>query len=348
MKNSFVVITAPILILISASFILFFSISSDGNSKQLEIHPAEYYPRWLKNNEYKTSQTSGITLISERDDEKEFLLADDVGKIHRFRIKQDTLFSFSEIKFSDQANEMLANYPKWDFEEIFYDRYTGEVYLTIEGNGNEHLKYHNICKLKFLNNDILRDTIVTLEIVQFTPENVFNNKLQPNVGYEGLTSDENYFYLGLENDQMSPGEFSDHTLIKIADKNSLTIVKEISTDTLNISTVCGLYSDENYSLLGIDRNHRKVFKLLLDEYFNIIDLDFFEMKTVIPSYDSLEYVGSLESITITSEKFLFLVDDPWHTFFIPPNEILKDLDEMTVNNFKNFIPIIHKFEIEQK
>lgn len=346
MKNSFVVIAAPILILISVSLILFFSISSDGNSKQLEIHPAKYYPRWLKNNEYRTSQTSGITLITERDDEEDFFLADDIGKIHRFKIKQDTLFSFSEIKFSDEVNEMLVDYPKLDFEEIFFDRYSGDVYLTIEGNGEEHLKYHSICKLKFLKNDISRDTIVALEKIQFTPEKVFNNKLQPNVGYEGLTADENYFYLGLENDQMSPGEFSDHTVIRIADKNSLTIVKEISTDSLNISTVCGLYSDENYSLWGTDRNHKKVFKLLLDEYFNIIDLDFFDMKTVIPGYDSLEYVGSLESITITPKKFLFLVDDPWSTFYVPPIEILKDLDEMTVNNFKNFIPIIYKFRME--
>jgi hypothetical protein len=168
----------------------------------------------------------------------------------------------------------------------------------------------------------------------------------PNVGYEGFTADENYFYLGLENDQTTQGDFSDHTVIRIADKKSMTIVKEISTDTLNIATVCGLYSDTNYSLWGIDRNHRKVFKLILDEYFNVVDLDLFEIKTVVPGYDSLEYVGSLESITITSEKFLFLVDDPWHTFFVPPNEILKNLDELTVNNFKNFIPIIYKFRVE--
>jgi hypothetical protein len=208
------------------------------------------------------------------------------------------------------------------------------------------MNYHSIYKLRFLDDDISRDTILAMEKVQFTPEDKFYNKLRPNVGYEGFTADENYFYLGLENDQTTEGDFSDHTMIRIADKKSLTIVKEISTDTLNIATVSGLYSDSNYSLWGIDRNHRKVFKLLLDEYFNVIDLDLFEIKTVVPGYDSLEYVGSLESITITSEKFLFLVDDPWHTFFVPPNEILKNLDELTVNNFKNFIPIIYKFEVE--
>lgn len=344
MKNSLLVIAVFSLLAIIASYFLISSSVQTENHSKLTL--AEFYPRWLVANGYKTSQTSGITLIAERNEEKEFLLADDIGKIHRFIIKQDTLFSFSEIILSEEVNGLLAEYPKLDFEEIFFDRYTGEVYLSIEGNGEKHLNYHSIYKLRFLDDDISRDTILAMEKVQFTPEDKFYYKLMPNVGYEGFTADENYFYLGLENDQTTEGEFSDHTVIRIADKKSLTIVKEISTDTLNIATVCGLYSDTNYSLWGIDRNHRKVFKLLLDEYFNVVDLDLFEIKTVVPGYDSLEYVGSLESITITSEKFLFLVDDPWHTFFVPPNEILKNLDELTVNNFKNFIPIIYKFEVE--
>jgi len=86
--------------------------------------------------------------------------------------------------------------------------------------------------------------------------------------------------------------------------------------------------------------------LLFDEYFNIVDLIYFDIETVVPKYNHFEYVGSLESITIVSEKFLFLVDDPWHKFFIPPNEILNQLDESTVSNFKDFIPVIHKFEID--
>ena len=344
MKNSLLVIAVFSLLAIIASYFLIST--SVQTENDLKLNPAEFYPRWLVDNDYKTSQTSGITLLAERDDEKEFLLADDIGKIHRLIIRQDTLFSFSEIRLSDEVNELLAEYPKLDFEEIFFDRHTGSVFLTIEGNGEEHLNHHSIYKLRFLDDDISRDTILAMEKVQFTPEDKFYDKLMPNVGYEGFTADENYFYLGLENDQTTEGDFSDHTVIRIADKKSLTIVKEISTDTLNIATVCGLYSDTNYSLWGIDRNHRKVFKLLLDEYFNVVDLDLFEIKTVVPGNDSLEYVGSLESITITSEKFLFLVDDPWHTFFVPPNEILKNLDELTVNNFKNFIPIIYKFEVE--
>ena len=126
----------------------------------------------------------------------------------------------------------------------------------------------------------------------------------------------------------------------------MAIVEEISTVNLDISTACGLYSDENFSLWGIDRNHRKVFKLIFDEYFNVVDLTLFEIKTLIPQYNHFEYIGSLESITVASEKFLFLVDDPWSTFFVPPNEILEKLNESTISNFKSFVPVINKFEIE--
>lgn len=346
MKNSFVVIAAPSLVLITALIILLFSISLNRSEIQISIHPAAHYPRWLEANNYNPTQTSGITLLFEDAGKKIFLLADDIGKIHRFVIKNDTIFSFTEIRFSNELNNYLAEFPKKDFEEIFYDKYTDEVYLTIEGNGKAHLRFHGIYKMKFLNDDVQRDTITSLEKIHFVPEAEFFKNLLPNIGYEGFTADENYFYLGLENIQSNDGEFSNKTAIRIADKKSLKIIKEISTDSLNISTICGLYSDKNYSLWGIDRNHRKVFKLKLDEYFNIVDLDFFEIITVVPGYKGLEYTGSLESITITSEKFLFMVDDPWYAFFIPPGDILAKLDSNTVNNFKNFIPIIYKFIIE--
>lgn len=345
MINSFLFIFRKVLLLVITSVLLIFP--SEQDSTGLKIHPVENYPRWLMNDVYKTNQTSGMTFLREKDDgTMEFLLADDIGKGHRLFIQDDTLFSFSEIKFSDEVIDYLVDFPKLDFEEILYDKYTGDVYLTIEGNGEGHLLYHGIYKLKFKDNDIFQDSVVELEKLEFTPQEMFYSNLSPNIGYEGFAADKNYFYLGLETILTPEGEFSSHTIIRIADKNSLTIVKEISTENIDISTVCGLYSDENFSLWGIDRNHRKVFKLLLDEYFNIVDLDFLDIKTVVPKYNHFEYVGSLESISIVSEKFLFLVDDPWHTFFIPPNEILNQLDISTINNFNKFIPVIHKFVIE--
>jgi len=345
MINSFSLLRSITLSLIISSVLLIFPMEQDSTG--VKIHSADNYPRWLMNDVYKTNQTSGMTFLREKDDgAKEFLLADDIGKIHRLFIREDTLFSFSEIKFNDEVLEYLADFPKLDFEEIVYDKFTSKVYITIEGNGDNHLLFHGVFELKFKDNNVFQDSVVELAKLNFTPKEIFYNYLVPNTGYEGLAVDEKFFYFGLESILTSEGSFSGYTMIIIADKKSLEIVKEISTEGLDISTVCGLYSDENYSLWGIDRNHRKVFKLLLDEYFKIVDLTFFEIKTVIPKYNQLEYTGSLESITVASEKFLFLVDDPWHKFFIPPNEILDKLDESTINNFENFIPVIHKFVIE--
>jgi hypothetical protein len=329
------------------ALITFIIYSCLQNSPELKIDGAENYPRWLMNDVYHTSQTSGITFLNESDDGTlQFLLADDIGKIHRFFIKKDTVFSFSEIKFGSEVTEYFSDFPKLDFEEIFYDKFSGDVYVTIEGNGEDYLSYHGIYKLKFKDNNIYQDSILEIYKLDFSPEEMFYKNLKPNIGYEGFTADENYFYLGLENEQTSEGNFSGKTVIRIADKKSLTLIKEVSTDTIGISTICGLYSDKNFTLWGIDRNNKKVFKLNFDEYFNITEINSFEIKTTIPRFNKFEYVGSLESIAIDSDKFLFMVDDPWYTFFIPPDEILNQIDTTTADNFNNFIPIIYKFVIE--
>jgi len=345
MAKSFLALLGKAFFLIIApAFVVF---PSNQDSSVTEILPVKYYPKWLKNNSYHTDQTSGITFLRNKDDSTdEFLLADDIGKIHRFFIRADTIFSFSEIHFSHEVLNYLVEFPKLDFEEILYDEFTGEVYITIEGNGENHILYHGVFKLKFKNDDIFQDSVVALEKLNFTPKKIFYSNLEPNTGYEGLAVDRNFFYLGLESILTPEGSFSGHTVISIADKSSLAIIKEISTEDLEINTVCGLYSDENYSLWGIDRNQRKIFKLKFDKYFNIVNKNYYEIKTVVPEYNQFEYVGSLESITMDDNKFLFLVDDPWHTFFIPPAEILNQLDVKTIKNFKDFIPVIYKFVTE--
>ena len=92
MINSFSQTFKLIFLLMILSVNIF--ISCDGDSTQSRIIPAENYPRWLLNDQYHTNQTSGITFLSESDDgTMKFLLADDIGKIHRFFIKDDTVFS---------------------------------------------------------------------------------------------------------------------------------------------------------------------------------------------------------------------------------------------------------------
>lgn len=326
--------------LVFYSTILLLSLDSSNTN----IHQAEHYPQWLMNDTYQTLQTSGITFLRESEDKsEEFLLADDVGKIHRLIIENDTVFNFYPIFFSEEINNYLSEFPKLDFEEILYDRLTGEVYLSIEGNGDNHLLYHGIFKLKFKDDNVFQDSVIDLEKLNFTPMENFYSNLAPNTGYEGLAVDENYFYLGLESVLTEEGSFSGHSILRIADKKTLKIVREINTEGLDISTICGLYSNENFRLYGIDRNQRKLFKLKLDESLSIIDLEVIELKTVIPKYNQLEYIGSLESVTLTKDNSIFIVDDPWHSFFIPPAEILDQLDERTIKNFKEYIPVIYKY-----
>ena len=77
---------------------------SDSDSLEICIKLAKNFPRWLMDDSYQTSQTSGITFLRKlTDGTKEFLLADDIGKIHRFFITNDTVFTFEEIHFRNEV-----------------------------------------------------------------------------------------------------------------------------------------------------------------------------------------------------------------------------------------------------
>jgi hypothetical protein len=49
---------------------------------------------------------------------------------------------------------------------------------------------------------------------------------------------------------------------------------------------------------------------------------------------------------MSDRKNIFLVDDPWHSRFVPDSMILERLDTTTVKNFTEFVPIIHKLNLE--
>ena len=123
----------------------------------------------------------------------------------------------------------------------------------------------------------------------------------------------------------------------------MIIIKEISTKELGIHTICGLFSDEDYSLWGIDRNNRTIFHILFDEEFNIISFSKFDGATVIPGYNYLNYLPSYESITKDDDGNIYIVDDPWKEVFVPSQDILDKLDDQTVSNFREYIPTIFKY-----
>src|SRR5690606_17584646 len=322
------------------------SCNSTENNDDLYLIPDNNFPQWLMYNSYAAAQTSGIAFIStDADGNKNFLLADDIGKLHHLKIKDDKITSITPVYFSEEVEKVFSGFPKLDIEDILYDRKTGSTFISIEGNGNNYINYAGIFQIIFAHDDVLSDTILSVKKTDITPEDIFTKYLDRNIGYEGITADDNYLYLGLEG-FTTQGMFADSTIIFVVDKSSLRIVKEINTKHYGIQTICGLFADSNYSVYGIDRNNKKLFHLILNNDLNIENFDTVTVKTHIPNYNSFNYVSSLESITMDDEKNIYMIDDPWTTYYVPSDDILNQLDENTVRNFKKFVTVIYKLKIK--
>jgi hypothetical protein len=333
---------------LSLIFIIGLSLGCSSRiTKQDSVNPDNYYPRWLKTDSYRTNQTSGITFISgDESGNDEFILIDDIGKLHRLQILQDTLLNFTPIHFSKEVTNYLETFPKIDFEEITYDKFTNQVYVSIEGNGADFIRYNGIYRLEFEGKNIHNNLINGIKKLEINPDEMFVKYVRENIGYEGLAVSEKYLYLGLEGILNEVNSFSGNTLVLVIDKSTLKILKEVYTGDYNIVSICGLYAESDSLVRGIDRNNKTLFSLNFDDSLNITAHKLMKLKTVIPSYNELEYTGSLESITMNKRKNIFLVDDPWHSYFVPDSTILSKLDQLTVKNFKEFVPIIYKLNIE--
>jgi len=307
----------------------------------------EDYPLWLKTDKSNTDQTSGIAFIKNECGTNYFLLADDIGSIHLMSVNEDEIVSIDKIEFVNETQNFFSSFPKMDFEEITYDKNTGEVYLSVEGNGEHFNDYAGIFKLIFKDRDILTKQVVAIIRINYRPENLFFKYTNWNIGYEGFAVSDNHYFLGLEGFSKD-NLFADSTLIFIASKSDMEIFKIINTKSYGIHTICGLFAEDNYSIWGIDRNNRKIFNLIFDENFDIMKCDLYECSLHIPGYKDLNYLPSLESITMDNEKNIYVVDDPWKSVFVPQEETFNKLNEETKINFKNFIPTIYKYKLTPK
>ncbi len=323
------------------SLFLIFSFQIIAQNSEQNLVRDHSYPQWLKSGDYRTDQTSGITFLKSQSGKKIFLLADDIGALHKMVLIDDCVFKFYPIHFSRLVSDYFKDYPKLDFEEIVYDKYENKFYISIEGHTEKFKDYIGIFEIGF--NDSF-DTLLSVTKLKFEPEELFFRYTAWNVGYEGLTVDSRYFYLGLEG-FLKGKAFSDSTVLFIADKKSKEIIKSIYTSELGIGTITGLFSDDDLSVWLLDRNKLKIFHLLFDENLDVISSRYFSFEPVIPGYTDLNYVGSYESISIDDEGLIYIIDDPWKEFFIPPDHILHKLDEQTIENFRLFIPIIDRFKI---
>jgi hypothetical protein len=328
---------AAAIVLFILLFVLLFSIGNNTLEKD------ELFPRWLKNDSYRTDQTSGIAFVN-LNDEKFFLLADDTGEIHKLKIVDDTVFNFTKYQFTAGAEAFIKTLPKADFEEIIFDKHTGKVYLSIEGNGANYKEHAGIYEVIFKNDNISSGVIEELNKLNITPAAQFEKYLAPNIGYEGAAVDENYFYFGLEGFR-SGNFFADSTILFIVDKKTLKILKEISTKEFEIHTICALVTKGNNLLWGVDRNKQEIFFASLDNYLNLKVIKKYNLIPSIPGYENISYIAAIEAAAFDDENNLYLVDDPWKSFYIPGEEIQKKLDSQTIENFKSFIPIIYKYNL---
>ena len=133
------------------SVLLFFSgCANYVNDDKLGLQLDEQYPKWLTDGNIRTNQTSGIAYIrNTTSGAKAFLIADDIGALHILEINKNDAFKIKEVKFTKQAEHYFDSYPKKDFEEVCYNKSNGAIYLSVEGNGPEFLKYVGVFKLFF-------------------------------------------------------------------------------------------------------------------------------------------------------------------------------------------------------
>ncbi|HEX3074777.1 MAG TPA: hypothetical protein VHP30_14285 [Ignavibacteriales bacterium] len=318
------------------------------NDEKIGLRLDDDYPKWLSDGAIRTNQTSGIAFISsDKSGSKIFLLADDIGELHLLEITKNGGLKINGVKFVKQAKGYFDGYPKKDFEEVCYNKSNGAVYLSVEGNGKNFLDYTGIFKLHFKDNNVLSGEVEKIEKLNITPLEEFNKHVDLNVGYEGIAHDKNYLYLGLEG--VFPQKyFSDRAYLYVVDKKTLAIKKVIDLKPYEISTVCGLYSQKNKEIWGVDRNMKKAFRITLDDSLKVAGFASEDIETRIPNYHEYGYMASLESITMDDEGSVYMVDDPFTRMFVPPDNILAKLDSNTVSAFKTSLPIIYKFSIQKK
>jgi hypothetical protein len=75
------------------------------------IQPVDGYPVWMKDaSGNQTNQTSGLFYAGEKDGEKIFVAADDIGKINRISINEKVnppVLTITEIVYSDEVYSLL-------------------------------------------------------------------------------------------------------------------------------------------------------------------------------------------------------------------------------------------------
>jgi len=327
-------------------FIKFYFGSSD------EIMSIDNYPIWLKDSSGKrTVQTSGLAYIGMNEGKKIFISCDDIGKINRLSVDESInppTIIITEISFSEQVNSLFQKFKKRDMEDIYYDSLNNKILLSIEGH--EYSSYdpeiyrqkEGIYEISF-NKDILTfDTLLTIKRLKL-PKDVYAHTFD-NISFEGFSATENYFFLGLENFQIKGDSFSDSTILYILNRKTNEL-KSITTGELKISTICGLYSVDDYNIYGIDRNRKNMFYIKFNQDFTVEKSVVQKMDLSIPMHPDMNNIIGIapESITFDDAGNIYVATDPWKDIYKPDMEERKRLSTEELENFYTFIPMMYKF-----
>ncbi|MBK8551890.1 MAG: hypothetical protein IPL53_12805 [Ignavibacteria bacterium] len=317
------------------------------------IQPIDNYPIWMKGQTgSRTDQTSGLCYVGESDGKKVFISADDIGKINRLTIDEridPPDLEINEIAFSEEVKSLFQKFKKKDMEDITFDKLNNKILLSIEGHEYSSLdpqiyrKKEGIYEITF-NKDILTfDSILTIKRLNL-PEEVYRHTFD-NIGFEGFAATDNYFFLGLENYQVNGTEFSDSTILYIANRKT-NEVKTIGTRDLKISTICGLYATDDHTIYGIDRNRRSMFYIKFNEDFTVNKSEIMEMSLPIPFHKEIDMIVGIapESITFDDEGNIYVAIDPWQNFYKPDIASKKKLSDAELKNFYEGVPIMYKYK----
>ncbi len=234
-------------------------------------------------------------------------------------------------------------------EEIFYDKFTNKIFLSIEGHEYSsydpqiYKKKEGIYEITF-NKDILTfDTINTIKRITL-PQEVYDHTFD-NIGFEGFSATENYFFIGLENYSVDGTNFSDSTLIYIWNRKTNEL-KTLNTRDLKISTVCALYAEDDFNLYGIDRNRRRMFYIRFNEDHTVNKSDIRDIDLSIPLHRDINSIIGFapESLTFDAKGNMYVAIDPWTDFYKPDITGRKRLSTGELKNFNDAVPIMYKFK----
>lgn len=318
-----------------------------------EIKPMEKYPVWMKDAKgVQTDQTSGMCFIGLKDNVKIFIAADDIGKINRISVdesKTQPELTIEPIIFSDEIKTLFSKFKKTDMEDIYFDSLNNKLLLSIEGHEYSskdpeiYKKKEGIYEITFNKDALTFDTLLTIKRLNL-PQDVYAHTFD-NVAFEGFSETAKYYFLGLENFQTPNNEFTDSTVIYIVNRSNNEL-KSIGTRDLKISSVCGLYSKDDYNLYGIDRNKRSIFHIKFNPDFTINSCNLKNISLPIPDYPDIDkIIGTApESITFDYDDNIFITIDPWKDFYLPDITERKRISKEEMENFRKFVPIMYKFK----